>query len=239
MSMARIFVLAGQSNMVGAGETGELPDSLRSFPQNVRLFEDGVFRDVLWRERFGPEAGFASRIGSIFPREPIVLCKMARGGANLYYDWNPDGCSRGEEDTYRGPLYPKLQEEIARLVSALEAEGRDHEFTAVLWMQGERDSVFSVMAEAYEENLRNFIDAIRWDLGVSELPFLIGQIAPRQYDLMEGTFRHSCRKTVQKAQRAVARSQAGVALTGIDGSAAERQPPFRHGRANGVGGPVR
>jgi hypothetical protein len=210
--MTKVFLLAGQSNMVGGGRVEELPGSLCRFPENVRLFEDGAFRPLLWREGFGPEVGFAHGIGKVLPDDLVVLCKVARGGANLYYDWNPDGVSRGEEDQYRGPLYPRLWDEVERLASALGPGERDREFAAMLWMQGERDAVFEVMADAYEENLREFISSLRGEVGVEDLPFLIGQIAPRSYNLGQRTFRHTYRKTVQKAQRAVAAREPEVGL---------------------------
>ena len=45
--MIRVFLLAGQSNMVGAGVTDELPDTLCVSPSNVRLFEAGAWCDLL------------------------------------------------------------------------------------------------------------------------------------------------------------------------------------------------
>lgn len=105
--MIRVFLLAGQSNMRGAGITAEIAGRVTP-PATVRLFDDGAWRDLLWQERFGPECGFALDIAAAFPDDQIVLCKVARGGANLYYDWNPDGVSKGPEDACRGPLYPLL-----------------------------------------------------------------------------------------------------------------------------------
>ena len=50
--MIRIFLLAGQSNMAGAGVTAEVPEAF-TCPANVRLFQEGQWRDLLWREQFG------------------------------------------------------------------------------------------------------------------------------------------------------------------------------------------
>ncbi len=197
--MTNGFLLAGQSNMVGAGITAELPEALRATPPNVGLYEDGAWRDLTWRERFGPEVGFAHAVASAQPDEPIVLCKVAAGGANLQYDWNPDGVSRSDEDTYRGPFYPRLTAAMAEVASAL--AGEPFAFAALLWMQGERDSVFESMARAYEANLAGLVAAVRRDAGRADLPALIAQVAPRRYELAEERFFHAWRHLVWDAQR--------------------------------------
>ena len=199
--MIRVFLLGGQSNMAGAGIAAQIPEAQRTMPQNVRLFEDDAWRDLLWQDRFGPEVGFAKGIAGAFPNDQIVLCKVARGGANLYYDWNPDGISRGPEDEYRGPLYPKLIAELEALTTQLSTTQDPWEFSGMLWMQGERDSVFEFMAHAYEDNFVVFVEAIRRDTGNRELPIITGQIAPRIYRLEEGRFTHAFRHVVQEAQQ--------------------------------------
>ena len=69
--------------MVGAGITAQIPTAQSTPPANVRLFEDGEWRDLLWRDRFGPEVGLSQPLSSAFPDDQIVLCKVARGGAYL------------------------------------------------------------------------------------------------------------------------------------------------------------
>jgi len=122
------------------------------------------------------------------------------------HDWNPDGVSQGPEDEYRGPLYPKLIEALETLNAQFSSSSESFEWSGMMWMQGERDSVFEFMAESYEKNLTDFINAVRRDTGNDNLPFVIAQIAPRVYRLEEGRFQHAFRHIVQKAQRAVASS---------------------------------
>jgi len=188
--------------MAGAGITAQIPEAQRITPQNVRLFEEDAWRDLLWRDRFGPEFGFAKGISAAFPNDQIVLCKVARGGANLHYDWNPDGISNGPEDEYRGPLYPRLKASLETLRTQLPAMDASWEASGMVWVQGERDSVFEFVAESYQSNLAAFITAVRMDAGNSKLPFAIGQISPRVYKLEEGRFQHAFRHVVQEAQRA-------------------------------------
>ena len=215
MKPTQIFVLAGQSNMVGAGVTADVPDRWRAAPANLRLYVDGEVRPWLNKERFGPEVGFGIEVAAALPDTPVVLSKVARSGANLYYDWNPDGVSRGNEDVYRGPVYPALLSSMDTLSAGLRGQGEAPVVAGVIWMQGERDSVIEVMADAYEANLHAFIRQVRLDLG-PDLPFLMGQVSPRIIELPELRYRHAFRETVRRAQVAVAGSMPHVALITTD-----------------------
>ena len=210
--MIRVFILAGQSNMEGATTTAQVPSGLAVAPQNVRLFEDGAWRNLVWRETFGPELGLSWELASAFSDDQLVLCKVAVGGANLYYDWNPDGVSRGSEDDYRGPQYPKLTSALETLSAQFVASNSLFEFSGMFWMQGERDSVFEFMAESYAANLVAFIAAIRKDTDTALLPFVFGQIAPRIYRTEAGRFEHAFRQVVQEAQRRVSGSVSRVRI---------------------------
>lgn len=187
--------------MEGLGITAQIPKALRKSFNNVRLFEDDEWHDLLPRESFGPEVGFSLEISFAFPNDKIVLCKVARGGANLYYDWNPDGISKGLEDEYRGPLYPKIMTAINKLKKHLSFGDELWEISGLIWMQGERDATFKFMSESYGRNLAAFVAAVRKDTANPELPLILGQIAPRVYIPEEGKFQHPFRNTVQEAQR--------------------------------------
>ena len=214
--MASIFILSGQSNMDGCATTADLPDSLRSTPPNVRLFQKGDFRPLCDEPRFGPEVGLGHSLAAARPNDTIVLCKVSQSGANLYYDWNPDAGSGGPEDQYRGPMYPQLLDALPDLGERLRTEGEEPTVRAMFWMQGERDSVFEHMAMAYERNLAAFIERVRGDIA-SDLPFVVAQIAPRVIDEIEtGRYRHAWREQVRAAQSAVAEALHYVALVPTD-----------------------
>ena len=215
MQPTQVFILAGQSNMVGSGVTAEVPDRWRTAPANLRLFVDGEVCPWLSGDRFGPEVGFGVELATALPDTRIVLLKVARSGANLYYDWNPDGVSRGDEDVYRGPVYPALLASMDALSARLRRQGETTVTAGMLWMQGERDSVIEAMADAYDMNLRAFIRRVRLDLGPG-LPFLMGQVSPRIIELPGLRYRHAFRETVRRAQAAVAESVPGVALICTD-----------------------
>jgi hypothetical protein len=63
--MVEMYILAGQSNMQGAGKTNEIPKTFKKLSENIKLFEDGEFREVLHKENFGPEFGFASALKTL------------------------------------------------------------------------------------------------------------------------------------------------------------------------------
>lgn len=194
--MVPVFLLAGQSNMVGGGRSAELP---AGEPVDALLFEDGAWRVPGWRERFGPEVGFAREMRAARPGMRFALCKVAAGGANLYYDWDPEG-ARGTEDDYRGPLYPRLLEAWAGVHAVLAAEGAEAAPTALVWMQGERDAVFEFMADAYATRWHAFVTRLRRDLSAPDLPVVVGEISPRVLRLETLTFNHAYRERVQSAQ---------------------------------------
>ncbi|MFP4027352.1 MAG: sialate O-acetylesterase [Candidatus Brocadiia bacterium] len=199
--MTTIFLLAGQSNMVGAGDPDLLPENLKVPPADTQLFENDVFQETFPADHFGPEVGFAHEFRSRKDSEPLILCKIARGGANLACDWNPDITEPGPEDEYRGPMYPRLLEALQSVRSSVP----EAKLGGMIWMQGERDSVFASMAEAYAENLRPFIARIREDTGVPDLPFILAQICPRMINGVDGEFAHRWRDIVRRAQARVAR----------------------------------
>jgi hypothetical protein len=97
-------------------------------------------------------------------------------------------------------------EALETLNAQFSSSSEPFEWSGMMWMQGERDSVFEFMAEAYERNLADFVKAVRRDTDNEDLPFVIGQIAPRLYRLEEGQFQHAYRHIVQESQRAVANS---------------------------------
>lgn len=209
--MIKIFIFAGQSNMDGAGITAELPDYLKKKLQGkIKLFENGRVHELLYKEKFGPEVGFALELLEYPSNDEIVFCKTAKGGANLYYDWNPDGVSRGEEDTYRGPMYPELLKNIDSLNNAFADQKNSLSFEAVLWMQGERDAVFNFMADSYKDNILYFADKLRSDIKAPDIPFIQGKIAPKTYNLDSLTFNHKYRYQVRYIQDEVSESDKNI-----------------------------
>jgi len=170
-----VFILAGQSNMVGRGITADLSDTLRRVPSRVTFILSGEEREFGDQPTFGPEVGFAHSLAEAWPGREIILIKHAVGGTSLLA-WAPAWDSAQAERTRNaaaGPLYDALlgQFREARLPNEFQVLG-------ILWMQGERDANFPEVADDYEGNLRTLIRAFRRDLAAPEVPFFMGQINP-------------------------------------------------------------
>lgn len=180
----KVFVFAGQSNMVGMrSESGELPDSMGK-PNPKALFWTGDSWDSLapgvsQEKGFGPEISFAhawtERTG-----ETIGIIKHSIGGTSLATQWLPE---------VKYSLFQKLK---AKVEAA--KESRPIEIVGMLWMQGERDSREPEMAAAYEKNLKHLVETAREEFGAPEMVFVAGRVNPP-----EG--KYVARETVRAAQK--------------------------------------
>lgn len=172
---ALIFVLAGQSNMAGRGGVcgdrwdGVVPAQCRPSRSILRL--DARLRWEVAREPLhadvdvnktcgvGPGMPFAHALltSSLLPRQrpptAIALVPCAVGGTSIQ-EW-----ARGTS----------LYESLVRRARAAETAGR---LAAVLWYQGESDTVAREDAEAYGGRMERLIRDMRADLFSPELPLI-------------------------------------------------------------------
>ncbi len=182
----QIFIFSGQSNMVGWGNSLEL-GSVQRFGHDSRLemFEEGVWKPLkprrapsrAQRERwgireftFGPEIGFAHAIAAAWPGRRVGIVKQAVGGTGIMA-WAPEWSERDAAitgDERKGPLYKALVGRARAAIETGEAEVR-----AFLWLQGAKDMRDTRTGSRYAENLRALVEALRRDLGVADLPFLV------------------------------------------------------------------
>jgi len=169
-----VFVLSGQSNMVGQGVTAELSPELATLPPTVRLFVEGQPAATGDRPSFGPEVTFAHEMATAWPDRNLVLLKFAVGGTSLLA-WAPEWSEAEAARTGNagaGPLY-------ARLLDSIRLDlGPAARFAAVLWMQGERDARFEDVGPEYLDRLDTFITALRADVNTPGLPLLLGLVNP-------------------------------------------------------------
>ncbi len=207
-----LFILAGQSNMAGYGRYDALPPGDDgALPKNVTLV--AVSLDVHLRPLqggFGPELGLARTLAREYPAQQLLLVKYAVEASSLLDwapDWDPEAATRTGHPEY-GPLYRQLLDMVAAERKA--PEGLACQPVALLWMQGERDALFPPVAVAYETNLTALIHALRTDLGVPALPFLVGQVDPPRD-------RYPAADLVRAAQAAVADSVPAVYLVRTEG----------------------
>ncbi len=128
------------------------------------------------RHHFGPELQFGHVLGDAIDG-PVLLVKTAWGGKSLYRDFRPPS-SGGEV----GPYYRRMIEDVRTAVArAAEefpaAKGRRIEIAGFVWYHGWNDGCEpDVAVPEYRQNLINLIGDVRRDLGVADLPVVVGEI---------------------------------------------------------------
>ena len=164
-----VFVLAGQSNMSGRGEVGEIDRTPhpRVFVLNQGEEWDPATEPLHYDKpkiaRVGPGLAFAKEVAEKNPDIRVGLVPTAVGGSPIE-TWTPGGLHEGTG------LHP-WDDAVHRLRVAM----RSGENKAILWHQGEGDSGMQ-RAPLSEERLQDLIRRFREVAGDDELPFIVGQL---------------------------------------------------------------
>jgi len=179
----KVFILSGQSNMVGSGT--EAPREFRNQPiREVTLFQvpqqgRPLKRKLVYNTRakkiasIGPELTFAMDVQEGLG-EKIGILKFAIGGRSLATHFIPSVDEAPEDSGRRDHLWAELRRQIL----AVKKMG-DVEFAGMLWLQGERDiKEEGPSASQYADNLRLLIDKVRDVTGEPDLPFIAGRVNP-------------------------------------------------------------
>ncbi len=182
----RVFVFAGQSNMVGSDAHANRIDEYPEF-QGVGVPQEDVRFSYLlghdgqksqgWEalrplEAFGPEITFARRVRQYSPG-PIAIIKSAVGGTTVARDWNPEAPDDGLK------LYPKTLQLIRESLQALEQQGQRYQLEAVLWHQGENDMLDRGLVSNYASGLETLMGRLRQDLGLPQLKWYIAEVSEK------------------------------------------------------------
>jgi len=183
----RVFLFAGQSNMVGADSRVEDIDSFPPFkglgqPQPEVKFSYCIGREEKresdgWVElapvdgMVGPELSFARRVRE-HVRAPLAILKIASGGTSLGADWNPDAPAGFE-------LYPLALKRVRAALADLERRKIAYRLEGFIWHQGENDMFDAGFEANYGKNLARFLECWRRDLGTPELRFYIGELCTK------------------------------------------------------------
>jgi hypothetical protein len=163
-----VFILAGQSNMAGRG-TVEAQDRV----VNPRVWM--LDRDLHWvpasdpmhfdkpSAAVGPGRTFGIVLADANPDIHIGLVPTAVGGSSIRA-WTP-GAVHAETGAF------PYDEALVRARAAASTGT----LKGILWHQGESDSSPDAARE-HPERLRELVERFRRDLGMPDLPFLIGQL---------------------------------------------------------------
>ena len=206
-----IYLCIGQSNMAGRGELGaEYADTLDNVwllnadgdmePACNPLNKYSTIRKDIAMQGVGPAWSFAQSMAERTGRR-VGLVVNARGGSSI------DSWLKGAADGY-------YEQALARTRQALEYGS----LKAVIWHQGETDIA---EPEAYLPKLEKLVYDLRADLGIPQLPFIFGELAPWLKDATAGEFR----EMLHEAARAIPYS-ACVSSQGLTPLRDEHDPHF-------------
>jgi hypothetical protein len=203
----RVFIFAGQSNMVGSHSRA---NDIKLFPPFAGLDqpqENVMYSYSIGREDMnssngwttlkplgnviGPEVSFARKVAQT-TKAPIAIIKCASGGTTLGEDWNPD--------TPGGfKLYPLALQLIRSSLAELDRKGIRYRVEGFMWHQGENDMFSRDFKPAYAKNLKNFLASWRRDLNLPKLNFYIGELCTKTVWGMDNRENMHAIRTAQKA----------------------------------------
>ena len=183
----RVFIFAGQSNMVGSDSK---VNDIKRFPPFAGLenAQTGVkFSYCIGREKkmksdgwvdlqpvnnlVGPELSFARKVSQHI-EAPIAIIKCAAGGTHLGGDWNPDN-----PEGFK--MYPLALDLIRSSLAELDRVNIPYRIEGFMWHQGENDMFNEAYMASYGKNLANFLAKWRRDLKASDLKFFIGELCTK------------------------------------------------------------
>lgn len=229
----RVYVFAGQSNMVGKDTLAtDLPRIAPSamVPSPSVLFW-GPIADfpTSWgplrapteivqprtHQGFGPEIAAGPLLARMHPDSTTAIVKLAVSGTNLYRDWSPNR-------PYG--LYAQMIERVRSAIANLRSTRPSAQvrLAGFFWMQGEADSDRLKQARSYGANLEAFVRAVRRDLRAPRLPFVFGRITDLR---RESTAHFQYSDIVREGQGEVATKVANAYMVSTD--ALERSPAQR------------
>lgn len=208
----KIFLLGGQSNMDGCGESEELPDAYKVHPENTITWDNikkawvPLGTDSFAERRkfkFGPEIVFSHLLAKKYPDFTIAIVKTSGGGTKLWKHWLPEQA-----------MYSRFLQNMENAMQQLSDSGVTCEVCGMLWMQGESDAETIEWANAYEENLKILFKDVRVQTQKEKLPIVMGRISIGL--LRETPWPFDYTKRVQEAQEKVAADDENVYIINTD-----------------------
>ena len=203
----RVYILAGQSNMMGKGKTHQLPAYLKRQPHNVEFYYQGRKRELGKFSHFGPEVSFAHEISRKFPNDKHIIIKHVATGTSISH-WLPGSPLFNGLLRQRG--FIKVAANANNATGVLAQKITNKKVEAIIWMQGEKDARSVSNANSYETNLKRFIMGVRRKLNSPRSLFIMGQVNPEDpaFHMLE---------TINKAQTNTQRALPQVKLVSTEG----------------------
>ncbi len=160
------------------------------------LSVDNVKKVYRGHPSIGPELTFGHILGQHFEEE-VLLIKCAWGGQPLAATFRPPSSgpmADGTSPEYMGTKYKAVLTETKEVLDNLKKQfptlkSEEYEIAGFFWHQGWNDGCNREFTKEYEVNMVNFVNDMRKDLGIKDLPFIIatsgmggkgGAVAPAQ-----------------------------------------------------------
>lgn len=224
----KLFILAGQSNMIGyQSNMKDLPDRLREAQNNVLWYNENnewvtleaptepvlkpdlsipvpPFQDYhpQHSHKVNNKVGFGPEISLGL----TITNTLNEPVAIVKYSRNGANLAeqwapgKDPDGNPKDTLYPRMKERVDRAIADLSDRGYTVQIAGFFWMQGETDASIENMARNYEVNLTHFIQTIREDFKASNLPFIYGMVHfGNDHKKPNGTV-NCCGDTVRTAQ---------------------------------------
>lgn len=120
---------------------------------------------------FGPEITITEPLKIIYKNLAVIKCAYA--GSSLADDWER-GAVKGNM------LYKIMLEQINNACYLLDSSGFSYSFEGFFWIQGEKDASDNSDSDAYQDNMKDFIEGVRIDLKSPDLPFILSRLPSKQ-----------------------------------------------------------
>jgi hypothetical protein len=210
-----VFIVAGQSNAVGQGNTASLPPQY-SLLSNAFIYNEGdgivpLTPATCLGEGHGVELSFVARMHEL-AAGPICIVKTAQNGSSMA-DPNPAG-NFGTWSPFGGDLFDRLVDDVQAAIALLEADGHDPVIKGMVWWQGESDAHSSGVAhQQFQARTQVFMDAIRAELQANSMTTCIVRCGTNIGGSWAAQFPHM--STIRAAQEALG-AQANSCWIDID-----------------------
>lgn len=176
-------------------------------------------------QRIGPELGFGHVVGDRFD-EHVLLIKTAWGGRSLAVDFRSPSSGIGQfqrrdrqskelvpipAEEY-GTAYREMLKEVQDALDSIESyvppdvASDGYELSGFVWFQGFNDIINAEFTSEYESCLANLIRDVRKDLGVPELPVVIGELGQqgiqpeKRYEAKHLNFRRIQKSVAERSE---------------------------------------
>jgi len=166
----RVFVLMGQSNMVGAARAAKLEAPYTEAHDRIRIWANGRWETMVPRNRFGPEVSLAHQLAAFWPDDTIGIIKVASGGTGIRGFEKEWSFERAELtfDGKKGSLYQDLMHAVAEV-----KRNSNPIFSGFVWKQGGADGTKKVLADTYYDTFQQVVTDLRMDLEAPEMPVFV------------------------------------------------------------------